>query len=228
MANEKLKQQILQKGFKPVRKTGEFTLLSAPQGVVIWHRNGHLEGFLSNQLSETLNEFNARHILESLVVVGLSVTYFTTDVTIVNGASMEPTYHTGNIIIKSSAAKKVNGLLLAKGTIVKFLSPEGDQCIKRIVGMPGDEITLRACEVYINGKLIDTNNLAHLMKQKIKAMKELKQTKKFDPDFLQTDAETFKLKPNEYFVIGDNRSESVDSRDYGPVHLSSIISVIEK
>lgn len=224
MANEKLKHQLLQKGFKPVKKTSQYTLLKSTDGTVLWHRDGHLEGFFPRQVSESLDEVKLRHLMEGLAIIGVAVTYFTTDITIVDGVSMEPTYHNGKILIRSSAAKTVNKMMLNKDAVVKFISPSGDRCIKRILGAPGDEITLIGKDVYLNSKLVDTNNNFNVIKQQQKATgvnkgEKLKQI--YTPEII-------KLKSGEYYVIGDNRSESIDSREYGPVSHTSIISVIQK
>lgn len=230
MATEKLKQQLLKKGFKPVQQTSRFTVLKSPSGAAIFYPDGNVEGFISHQLSESLDEIKVRHLIESLAIIGIALTYFTTDVTIVNGASMEPTYHTGNVIIKSKACQNINKLMVSRNAIVKFTSPDGDQCIKRIAGVPGDTIEFKGAEIYINGKLVDSSNLNYLMKQKQKALAAFRNHQK-NSDILNKTLkapEVVKLKPNQYFLLGDNRDVSVDSRDYGPVPMTSFISLIKK
>lgn len=100
----------------------------------------------------------------------------------------------------------------------------GERIIKRVVGMPGDHFRLvDSYRVYINGKsmeysapdnehvLIEAN--AHRI-QLVRNPKFFYETKYGGTDLL--------LGPDEYFVLGDNRLASEDSRFFGPIHLGDI------
>ena len=98
------------------------------------------------------------------------------------------------------------------GDVVVFkapLDPEKDY-IKRVIGTPGDKIFIKNGDVYVNGKLLDESPY---LKPTVKTYAGL---------FLKEDEEVSADK-DEYFVLGDNRSFSSDSREWGFVKRKSII-----
>jgi signal peptidase I len=210
-------------GFEPISKSNDFTVLKSSSGVITLYNDGNAEGIINNSLNESvLNEGLLRHAVEMIVIIGLGITYFTTDITIVNGKSMEPTYSNFQVIVKTKTPKKVSQTLVQKNSIVKFKSPEGDVAIKRIVAGPNDEIEYRGASVFINGKFVAENLVWAKQRQDI-ALKRKGDTLKtlYEPF-------SFKLKSNEYYVIGDNRDNSIDSRNYGPIESDNIISIVKK
>lgn len=111
----------------------------------------------------------------------------------VDGVSMEPNFHTGNIVMTTNLTK------LNRYDIVTATTPTGMPVIKRVIGLPGDSIEVKNGHIYVNGK---------------------KASEKFvkDKDYTQEDTPvTYQLSSNQYFIAGDNRLNSTDSRYYGPV-----------
>ena len=211
--------KLTKSGFTPVKTTQTFTVLKSNTGVAISFTDGTIEGFVKSGVdNNALNESTFTKI-GSVIIVALGFTYFNTDITIVDGPSMEPTYKNHQIIINSKSVKDVNKMLINKNSIVKFVSPEGDRSIKRIVGVPGDKLEFNKFELKINGVVADEDNREgseqHLLKM-------LKKRKRFD------DHRTLILKKDQYYVMGDNRQDSIDSRKYGPIDKSCIISVVGK
>ena len=82
-----------------------------------------------------------------------------------------------------------------------------DNFIKRVVGLPGDELFVRRNRVYINGKPIDEPYVAEYT----------------SCDNLCNLEEPITIPPGHFFMMGDNRGESDDSRDWGPVPKKWII-----
>src|SRR6185437_12695086 len=81
---------------------------------------------------------------------------------------------------------------------------------KRVIGTPGDTVMLQDGDVYLNGKKLDQSAY-------------LKSTvKTYGGSFLK-DGETITVPPDEYFVMGDNRPYSSDSREWGFVKRSAFI-----
>ena len=122
----------------------------------------------------------------------------------VSGASMEPALHNGELLLVQplSAAPY-------RGEIVIFHPPTDParDYVKRIIGLPGETvyITLTGM-VEING---------HLLVEPYAV-----------PGDNPMGRMTVYLKPGQYFMMGDNRGSSLDSREFGPVEYSSIIGQV--
>ncbi len=138
----------------------------------------------------------------------------------VNGQSMFPTFHNGQYVLTNLIGyEDVFGLKFKfgtpkKGDVVVFVSPTNEEkdYIKRIVGLPGDAVSINNGDVYVNGKKLDES--AYLSPE----------IKTYGQNFLH-EGETVSIKENEYFVMGDNRPFSSDSRDFGPITKDSIIGL---
>ncbi len=122
-----------------------------------------------------------------LVVVIIIRSYIVTPVK-VSGESMYPTLKGTEVMILNKLDKEYD-----RYDIVVVKSPDGD-IIKRVYGLPGETISCEGGIIYINGKKIE-DDYGH---GKTMDFKEVK------------------LKDNEYYVLGDNRMNSKDSRIFGP------------
>ena len=126
----------------------------------------------------------------------------------IQGDSMEPTLH-----------NKEEVLVRHFGTIKRFdivviKMPSGETYIKRIIGLPGEKIAYKNDKLYVNGKYIPEKFLTPL---KLDA----KQT--YTSDFTLKDLlNTTKVAKDQYFVLGDNRRISKDSRTFGTVRSQRI------
>lgn len=212
-------------GFKPIKSKKDYTLFKSDKGVALSYKNGTIEGFVKEKIDgHGLVESSFREKIGMLIVIGLGITYFNTDITIVDGRSMEPTLKNHQIILKTKSATDVNRLLVSKNSIIKFKSPTNQNSIKRIIAVPGDVIEFNIQILKVNGVVVDNTNDSPPPKGATPVPSFSKHGKLRSRNPLAQ----LKLKDNEYFVLGDNRHNSVDSREYGPIAYSSIISVIEK
>ena len=118
----------------------------------------------------------------------------------VSGQSMRPSYKDGDRLI---ASKNVS--TLSRGDVIGFRYPrdESKSFLQRIVGLPGERIEILDGVTFINGKPLDEPYVA--------AENRLPHT-----------AAAVVLGPDEYFVMGDNRGNSSDSRSWGPVKRPAI------
>lgn len=124
------------------------------------------------------------------------VHFFVATLIIVDGASMEPNFHT-NEVIGVNRWQYLFGLP-ERGdvSVIKFPGdPEHKKYIKRIIGIPGDTLTIKDNVVSINDKKINEQYLPA--------------NTKTAPNLTRV------LKANEYFLMGDNRTNSSDSRIWG-------------
>jgi len=121
---------------------------------------------------------------------------------VVDGGSMEPTLHTGQRVLVSPLAFRILGQV-ERGQIVVFDAlGQTEDYIKRIVGLPGDTVAIRHGQVIVNGSPVAEPYLAASA---------------------TGDSAPVTLGPDEYYVLGDNRPDSADSRYYGPVPADRII-----
>ena len=123
---------------------------------------------------------------------------------VVDGESMVPTYESGARVYTTP----ISGLV-QRGDIVLVDDGKKEYALKRIVGLPGERLELWRGYVFINRKMLREPYLP-------------KYTFTFPDE--RNDLRTFELGSDEYFVLGDNRTVSVDSRSYGPIHLNHIKS----
>lgn len=208
-------------------KTNYGTISKTDNKLIIAYNDGNVEGFIKKQsIDEDFSKI--RYSIELFILVGLGITYFNTDITIVSGASMEPTYHNHKIIIRSVKAREINKLMISRDCIVKFKSPNGECAIKRIVGIPGDELEFNAFTIKVNGKVVTTHNTEKHPEGGLKTQAKSSKHKEKNRNNTYPVNTTITLKENEYYVLGDNKMNSVDSKHYGPIHLDNIISILDK
>jgi signal peptidase I len=127
---------------------------------------------------------------------------------IIDGASMEPTLHTGDHCLLNRMAP-LFGAINRGDVVVLRDRGDDDYAIKRIVGLPNDDVEIRKGSVYVNGARLQERYLAPLTRT---------WTPKGDGHY--------KLGPHSYFVLGDNREVSEDSRYYGPVSQQALLGVV--
>jgi len=121
----------------------------------------------------------------------------------VDGASMEPTFHTHQRVIVDRLTMLLSAP--ARGDVVVLDSPANsdDLLIKRIVGLPGEQIAIRDGRVYVNGLALNEPYVAEFCTYR-------------------SCEGVWQLAGDEYFVLGDNRAHSLDSHSFGPVKAGSI------
>jgi signal peptidase I len=130
----------------------------------------------------------------------------------VDGVSMTPNFHTGDLLFTSKLHKWFNGTGLGKtldleydrGDVVVFKKPGYDDFVKRVIGLPGESISISSGVYYING-------------EPLKEFYDLRNSQKRAGTFLEDGADPITLGNDEYFLSGDNRDESFDSRSLGPI-----------
>ena len=104
-----------------------------------------------------------------------------------------------------------------RGDIVVFHSPvPGPVLIKRIIGMPGDTMSLRDGAVYVNGQ-----RLSEPYVRRVNGQPE--PSDPFDTGLPWSLQQPYKVPAGSYFLMGDNRTDSGDSRAFGPVARDQIV-----
>ena len=155
------------------------------------------------------NFFSYVFELVKVVVISLAiiipVRYYLIQPFYVKGASMEPSFYDKEYLIIDEIGYRFNEP--ARGDIIVFKYPRDPQeyFIKRIIGLPGEKVQIKEGLVYVFNK---ENPLGV----------------KLDESYLASSDRTYSLSedittlgPSEYYVLGDNRNASKDSRSFGPV-----------
>ena len=150
----------------------------------------------------------AQVIAVSLIIVFLVRSYLIQPF-LVKGASMEPNFYDGNYLIIDEITYRVRPPQRDEVIVFKFPRDTKQYFIKRIVGLPNERVEIKDQKIRIfssefpNGQELNENYL--------------------QPEDITKGNITLQLGPNEYFVLGDNRLFSSDSRYWGPVSKDLIV-----
>lgn len=129
------------------------------------------------------------------------------DTGVISGSSMNNTLTEGTKVLYVSEDIKQ----IKRGDIINFYgSLDGKllNVIKRVIGLPGETIFISGANIYINGELLEESYAIYTHPTE---------------DYMEV-----KIKENEYFVMGDNRSASIDSRHFGTIPKKNILGVLIK
>ena len=148
-------------------------------------------------------------VVISLAII-LPIRYFLIQPFYVKGASMEPTFDDHEYLIIDELSYRLRAP--ARGEVVVFRYPLDPRqyFIKRIVGLPGETVRVSDSKIVIvnaehpDGFVVDES--AYL-----------------SPDVLTAGDKSVQLGPDEYFVMGDNRTASLDSRSFGPLPAKNVV-----
>ncbi len=162
-------------------------------------------------------------LLVALVVAILLRTYVVQTFYIPTG-SMEPTLQVGDRILVNKLSYHLHGV--DRGDIVVFDRPKAENCggpvvsdlVKRVIGLPGETISVSDGYVDINGKRLDETWLPQ---------SEQGITGQGPAGNAANLAVPYKIPANDYYMMGDNRMDSCDSRYWGPVSRSLIVGKVE-
>lgn len=140
-------------------------------------------------------------VMAPALVLALVVHLFLAQATVVYGQSMEPNLHAQQRLIVDKLSYRLHSP--QRNDIVVVDLPHMDEMlVKRIVALPGERVEVRRGVVYVNGVSIP-EPYAH--------------------DLTAYDMAPIMLGPLSYFVMGDNRGNSNDSRSFGPIARDDIV-----
>lgn len=157
-------------------------------------------------------------VLVVALLVALGIRTFVLQQFYISGPSMETTLFQPNRVLVNKLSYRFGDI--DRGDVVVFdrvtsngRSVQHDDLIKRVVGLPGETVAIRSCNVFIDDKLLEESYLPK---------RDLEQT-----DLVarcrQPEMAPVEVPEGQVFVLGDNRPQSMDSRVFGPVDKKSIV-----
>lgn len=150
------------------------------------------------------------------LIIAFLVRQFIFQPTVVKGESMSPTFESNDKVLINKLSE------IERFDIVVFDAPDEDvYYVKRVIGVPGDTVEMVDDVLYINGKAVKEPYLdENKKKQRLFGS--------FTADFTleELTGET-KVPDQTFFVLGDNRVNSKDSRSFGFIHEESVIGEVK-
>lgn len=136
---------------------------------------------------------------------------------VVEGESMMPTLEDGNLLIVNKIGYEIGEL--HRFDVIVFHASETDDYVKRVIGLPGDEVVYQNDKLYINGKYYPETYL--------KRFKEKFLSGRLTGDFTLKELTGKERVPEGHiFVLGDNRRGSHDSRHFGFVPIEQVVGKV--
>jgi len=166
--------------------------------------NTQIKGFFSFT-------FDVLKIVIIALAIVVPIRYFLFQPFVVKGASMEPNYHSGDYLIIDEISYRFNEPQRGDVIVFKYPLNQKERYIKRIIGLPGETVEIKDGQIFINGRAAALDEMPYLSEDFIKTWKNL------------TNMPARQLSPDQYFVLGDNRNYSSDSRVWGNVPEENII-----
>ncbi|MFA6422736.1 MAG: signal peptidase I [Candidatus Buchananbacteria bacterium] len=156
----------------------------------------------------------AHFIIEMIIIVAimLGIRYYLVKPFYVKGASMEPNFYDHQYLIIDEITYRLSEPKRGDVIVFKYPTDPKQYFIKRVMGLPGEHIKIENGKIYI----VDVNG------------KSVELIESYLPQGIVTDLplrgySDIVLGSNEFFVLGDNRSQSLDSRIFGPVKKDYIV-----
>jgi signal peptidase I len=158
------------------------------------------------------------------VLVAILLRTFVVQTFFIPSGSMEPTMQIGDRILVNKLSYHLHSV--QRGDIVVFSRPPLENCggpevndlVKRVIGLPGDVVSVSGGYVYIDGKRLDESWLP---------ASDQGVTEQGPPGNAYNLAHPYRVPTGDYFVMGDNRTDSCDSRWWGPISKSLIVGKVD-
>ncbi|MGJ9459351.1 signal peptidase I [Oceanobacillus sp. CF4.6] len=155
-------------------------------------------------------------ILAVVLAVILRSTIFASYV--VDGESMEPTLYDGNLLMVNKIVYDLTDI--DRFDVIVFHANEEDDYVKRVIGLPEDEIEYKNDQLFVNGELVEEKFL--------NAYVQASDSKPFTNNFTLVETTGVQKVPeNKLFVMGDNRQDSLDSRSFGFISTDQIVGKVD-
>jgi signal peptidase I len=161
-----------------------------------------------NDKNKTSNSRKVREYAVSILVAVVVAIIFHTYVFAranVDGPSMQPTLHTNDALFIEKISTELSDIKRGEIVIFKNKETNGSYYVKRVIGIAGDKIEIKDGHVFLNGQLLKEDYLApNTMTEPL------------------TSQSVYIVPKGDVFVLGDNRTNSTDSRILGPIKITDV------
>ncbi len=154
----------------------------------------------------------AEVVLIALVTVFI-IRSFVVQPFLVSGASMSPNFQNGNYLLVDEVTYLLRQPQRGEVIVFRYTGDKSSFFIKRVIGLPGEKVVVKDGKVNITKPGENETSFT------------------LDEGYLPLQTKTVgdvteKLADDEYFVMGDNRGNSFDSRNWGPLHEKDIVGIV--
>jgi signal peptidase I len=183
------------------RTASDVSRLPSSQNYALAERQAERQQALLREITTTL-------LITIVLFLGLR---YSAQAVPLDGPSMQPGLHTNERVLVNSLAYLFRQP--QRGDVIVFHPPNAltERYIKRVIGLPGDTVRLTVTEVYVNGVKLNEPYIAPVPYGTAENPED----------------ESVHLGPDQFFVMGDNRTNSQDSRYFGPISQREIIGKAE-
>ncbi|QKY71563.1 signal peptidase I [Lentibacillus sp. CBA3610] len=137
---------------------------------------------------------------------------------VVNGESMEPTLYDGNLLMVNKVVYNLTDI--DRFDIIVFHANQQNDYVKRVVGLPGDELVYENDKLYVNGEYVPEEFL--------EPFQNVNEHQPYTEDFtLEGITGSAKVPEGKLFVLGDNRGDSLDSRNIGFINIEQLVGKVD-
>lgn len=178
-------------------------------GLGLWLWKTAFTAKSADQLSALKSWYQLAKGIDILLIIGLLFRSFILQPFLVEGQSMEPNFHDGQFLLVDRINYKLRPPQRGEVIIFRYPKNTNEDYIKRIIGLPGENVQIENGKVLINNQLLDESYLPRGTKTNVSSS--------------ISNNLNITLGPEEYFVLGDNRNNSSDSREWGTVPKQNII-----
>ncbi len=152
-------------------------------------------------------------VVETIVIAVVAVVLvraFVAQPFLVSGTSMEPGFQNGDYLLVDEVAYRFREPARGEVMVFKYPGDPHQYYIKRVIGLPGERVVIDGKTVTVYGK----DGSTQVLKEPYVAR------------MMNSDKSEFTVKQGEYFMMGDNRDFSFDSRRWGALPASDIIGLV--
>ncbi|MEC5423667.1 signal peptidase I [Virgibacillus sp. C22-A2] len=167
-----------------------------------------------------MKKFNLRKLIPVILLAVVLAMFFRSFLFasyVVDGESMEPTLYDGNLLMVNKVIYDLKEV--DRFDVIVFHANTEDDYVKRVIGLPGDQIEYKDDKLYVNGEYVEEEFIASF----VLANDTEPYTNSFTLEKITGKKE---VPEGKLFVMGDNRTASLDSRSFGFISADQLVGKV--